>query len=243
MIILGGKLWSEDEVIKLIEMSDKLKTSTIAKSLGRTEEAVKKKLMRLNISTSINSIDAITVSNLASICKVGGGRVRTWIKKGLKTTKFKKYKSSVFTFIKIEDFWDFAEKNKDLINFANIDRNILGREPDWVREKRLNDIKYSKKKNARWTKKEDDVLRRMYKYYSLKEIREVVGRTEEAISIRIRRLGLKRRVVIRWSDKEIKMLLKMKKKGMSENKIAIELGRSSGSVNKKYKELVMEGIV
>ena len=41
MIILGGKLWSEDEVIKLIEMSDKLKTSTIAKSLGRTEEAVK----------------------------------------------------------------------------------------------------------------------------------------------------------------------------------------------------------
>ena len=83
----------------------------------------------------------------------------------------------------------------------------------------------------------------MYKYYSLKEIREVVGRTEEAISIRIRKLGLKRRVVIRWSDKEIKMLLKMKKKGMSENKIAIELGRSSGSVNKKYKELVMEGIV
>lgn len=240
---MGGKLWSEDEVIKLIEMSDKLKTSTIAKSLGRTEEAVKKKLMRLNISTSINSIDAITVSNLASICKVGGGRVRTWIKKGLKTKKFKKYKSSVFTFIKIEDFWDFAEKNKDLINFANIDRNILGREPDWVREKRLNDIKYSKKKNARWTKKEDDVLRRMYKYYSLKEIREVVGRTEEAISIRIRKLGLKRRVVIRWSDKEIKMLLKMKKKGMSENKIAIELGRSSGSVNKKYKELVMEGIV
>lgn len=85
---MGGKLWSEDEVIKLIEMSDKLKTSTIAKSLGRTEEAVKKKLMRLNISTSINSIDAITVSNLASICKVGGGRVRTWIKEGLKTTKF-----------------------------------------------------------------------------------------------------------------------------------------------------------
>lgn len=235
---MSGKLWSEEEVKQLIEMSDKFKASTIAKVLGRTEAAVKNKLIRLNISTSITSMDAITAGNLASVCKVGGGRVRTWIKKGLQTTKFKKYKNSNFTFIKIEDFWDFATENKDLINFANIDRNILGIEPDWVREKRLNDIKYSKKKNARWTKREDDVLRRMYKDYSLKEIREVVGRTEDAITIRIRRIGLKRRVVIRWSDKEIKMLLRLKKKGMSENKIAIELGRSSGSVNKKYKELV-----
>lgn len=235
---MSGKLWSEDEVKQLIEMSEKFKASTIAKVLGRTEAAVKNKLIRLNISTSITSIDAVTVGNLASVCKVGSERVRNWIKKGLKTTKFKKYKNSNFTFIRIEDFWDFATENKDLINFANIDRNILGIEPDWVREKRLNDIKYSKKKNARWTKSEDDVLRRMYKDYSLKEIREVIGRTEDAITIRIRRIGLKRRVVIRWTDKEIKMLLRMKKKGMSENKIAIELGRSSGSVNKKYKELV-----
>lgn len=234
---MSGRRWTEEEEIKLENMVGIYAIHTIAKRLNRTEGSITNKITRLGLGGGVSNTEGITLNKLSETCGVGEGTVRRWIEKGLKAKKSIKYRSARYTFIKIKDFWDFAYKNQDDINFAKIERNILGSEPSWVKDKRRTDIKYYKNKCKRWTKQDDDTLKTMYKYHTLKEIGKTLGRTEDAVNTRARILGIKKRVVIPFSKKEIKMLINMKNKGMSDFEIGKKLCRSSWTINVKYKSL------
>ena len=219
---MAGRRWTENEIEALCDMVGKYKVKTIAKRLDRTELAVINKITKLRLGGGVSNAEGITINKLAQACCVGEGKVRRWIRKGLKAKKCIKYRSGSYT----------------LINFANIEKHILGKEPKWVEERRTYDIRNNNKKYTPWTKSDDHTLKKMYKTYTLREIGLALGRTEMAINTRMRVLGIKKRVVIPWTEKEIDLLLSLKKKGLSDEKVGLELGRASATVNAKYRAII-----
>ena len=39
----------------------------------------------------------------------------------------------------MEEWWEWAEKNRDLLDFSIFEEKILGEEPAWAKEKRKHD--------------------------------------------------------------------------------------------------------
>jgi DNA-binding NarL/FixJ family response regulator len=123
--------------------------------------------------------------------------------------------------------------------------NILGAEPEWVKEKRRADmLNYTNIKERFWTKEEDQRLKAMVEShcYTYPEISRVLKRTELSIQKRLVELGIKARPVAldknKWTEEETKILIDLYKKGYGLNTIAERLGKSSNACrNKLYRIL------
>ena len=142
-----------------------------------------------------------------------------------------------------EDFWKWAEKHKQLIDFSRVEKNILGPEPDWVDVKRGAD-KIGKRKSSRWTKEDDLKLRGMvnsYKY-TYPEIARALGRTEGAVKRRLNELGIKARPLrldnhTKYTKEEEEIIIDMYSKGYRIETIAERIGKSALGVRGKLERL------
>lgn len=47
----------------------------------------------------------------------------------------KKVKGSSFKVINLDEFWKWAEKNRTIIDFSQLEENVLGKEPEWLKDK------------------------------------------------------------------------------------------------------------
>lgn len=77
-----------------------------------------------------------------------------------------------------------TDRNKDFLDFSNFEKNALGKEPDWVKDKRKEDKEKSRKyKTTPWTVQEDEKLKYYLKQfkYSCMELSKLLMRTEGAI--------------------------------------------------------------
>lgn len=126
-------------------------------------------------------------------------------------------KSGKRTCIKIDldDFWEWAEKNQDVITFKNFEKNALGIEPEWVDKKRAIDRKTPQKKFTHWTKEEERLLISKAKSgrYNLFELSVEFNRSEAAIRMKLFNLGCrttKKREVVKYSEEEKHKILELK---------------------------------
>lgn len=175
---MGKKL--SDKQIKLIE--ERLcnwSVGTLAKQVGMTKEQLVAYLKGQGI-TIRDLYGYLTPNELALCLQVDSKSITRWIEElGLKARKIglqnKTYKRY---YIDIDDFWEFAEKNKSLINFFHLEKNILGIEPEWVAEERKKGF-VIKNKRSSWTKETENTLVRMfYEGKTHKEISLLLHRTE-----------------------------------------------------------------
>lgn len=247
MILLSnGKLWTDEEEEIIGDNWGRYSVDFISKKLGRTERAVIAKGYALGLGPRKDAQGKLTMPVLAKICSVSANTVKTWTEKGL---KFKKTaikandKSRIIT-IKIDDFWKFAEKNKELINFAKIERLMLMPEPKWFREEREKDKrKIPSRHKEIWNKYEENRLVAYIKMgFNNEEIAIKMNRTTMAIkrrktSIEKKKNGLKTREQKKWTEIETKKLIKLKEKGLCNKEIGKKLNRSRASVEGKYKAL------
>lgn len=242
-----NSIWTEEEEEYLQRRYGKTTLKRIAKKLGRSENAIEIKAGRLGISSALEATGELTAAEIAKVFKIDAHVVvDKWIKdKGLKA----QYKAVKFTRkfwrIKIEDFWKWAEDNKEIINFSKLERNILGKEPNWVDIERKKDFKEKPKRQHQfWNELEDRKLKNLWKSSkSIKEIAEILNRSSSSARHRSKRLGLKpyKKVNIPWTDEEVNTIIKMKKDGALDREIAWELGRSTGNISWKRKELIKQG--
>jgi hypothetical protein len=138
----------------------------------------------------------------------------------------------------IEDFWKWAEKNQDLLDFSRFEENALGKEPAWVKEKRKIDYQYSRRISTDpWTPTEDAKLIRLLKQqkYGYQELSKILGRTSGAIQRRCCDLKIPDRPVKadnhnEWTDEELDTLSYMIKKGYRYPDIADRIGRSDKAI-------------
>lgn len=186
--------WTAEEDEYLINAYGRRGLDKIAKTLGRKEDALMRRLHRLG-KVKAKECFGITAYELAAAINVNVGSVYRWMNdKGL-PFKTSYAKERTFSLIDIQEFWEWAEENKDIINFSRIEKHSLVPEPAWVEERRkLDYYNRPKKERQNWTEEEDERL--WYLFYSqgmtYKEIGDLMGRSGRAIQNRLIRIRLKR---------------------------------------------------
>lgn len=246
---MAGRKWTEKEVDYLKEKWGVVSIDIIAKKLNRTIVSVRKKATSLGLGRWIDNIQYIKFKELILTLGYSNSGYCN-LKKKLKTLNFpiliKTVSKMKIEVVDIEEFWKWTEKNKSILNFALLEPGTLGKEPDWVKEKRkadqMNPAKVKVKK--RWTKEEDNLLIAKVKSnkYTYKMLSEEFSRTETAIKRRLSNLNTLCRPIPEiwkpWSEEEEIKALTLKEKGYDCFSIGKILGRNQMSVDNKLRASV-----
>lgn len=248
------KGWLKEETNYLLNAWGKVSIPTIARNLGRTIFAITNRATKLGLGRHLHSGDYITLNQLVNSISVNIGnthKTRQLLENGI-PYKTKKSQKKAFRIIYIKDFWQWAENHKDIIDFAKLEENSLGKEPEWVKEIREINLTAKKYKNGTWTEEEHNILLSMLdaNCYGYKDISTKLMRTEGAIKQYINKNKIGKKPVnnksnaIAWTEDETNLLIDMYKKGYKPELIAEKLpNRSAMSVKGKIEKLQKKGMV
>ena len=237
-----GKNWTKQEEEYLAENWGTLSVATIAKNLGRTENAIVVRKCRLGLGAFLDNGEYVTWNQFQiAYCgssSSGTYRMTSWVKNRNFPIHTKRVNKNSFKIVYLEEWWEWAEKNKDFLDFSNMEENILGKEPEWVKEKRKNDIENKRKIiNTPWTNAEDDKLRFLVSKhkYTYDDLSRMLRRTNGAIQRRLCDLGIKDRPLkadnhIRWTRDELYTLGEMIKDGCGYEMISESIGKSGKAI-------------
>lgn len=243
------KHWTDDEVIYLDENWGKVSINYISKKLGRSINAVKIKASRLGLGDARFYYDGITINQLAEATNISYSLYKNWIELYDFPAKRKVFcQQNRVLVVKYDDFWEWAEKNKQMIDFSRVEKNILGPEPEWVDVKRNADFikkqRIKRSNNNAWSEDEDNILKGMLNAfcYTYPEIAQRLRRSEGAVKRRIRDLGLKQRPVrlnnhIKYSPEEVNLIVELFDKGHCLEDIASRINKSALGVRGKLERM------
>ena len=240
-----GRPWTQEEVEYLTDNWGEIPTPYIAKKLNRSNKGIIQKANKLGLKRFCHSgTDYITVSQLSKAMGRKGAyseycqkleRAGCPIKKMLMINK-------KVRIVKLKDFWKWAEKHKNILNFSKLEEWALGEEPEWVAERRKIDF-YEKPKNPRlWTTDEKKYLIHLLKQYkyTYDEIAAKLNRTERAVIRMIHDLNLKvwpvRREARFWTEEEFSKACAMFEKGYAYETIGKALDRSACAIRGKMEQ-------
>lgn len=238
-----SKPWSEKEVEYLEKFWGNRSIQGIANKLGRSFAAVQCKSKGMGLGSSRLGGDGISMAQFSMAIGVDSKTIKErWIDQyGLKTKKIK-LKQRTLRKIRLEDFWPWAEKNKLIVNFARFEPGALGKEPDWVAEKRKADQLDPSRVNwnRKWTKDEDRMLVAHTKSckYTYQDLAKAFNRTEKSILRRLEKLGSPYRPnyqdnLIKWTQEEINSMHELRSKGYSSAAISSVIGKSQCSISNR----------
>lgn len=241
--------WSEEDIDVLDERWGIRSIRSTAELLGRSISSVKQKANHLGLIDARFSYEGITINQLALAINVSYSTVKNWVKLHDFPTHSKIFTESArVKVVQYHEFWKWAEKNKQMVDFSRIEKNILGPEPDWVESKRNADFikrtKIKKSHNHAWTTEEDNILKGMLSAYkhTYPEISQRLNRSEGAIKRRIGDLGLKARPVrlnnhIKYTQEEIDLIVTLFDKGHCLEDIASRINKSALGVRGKLERM------
>ena len=218
---------------------------TLAKRLNRSENAIIEKASRMGLGAHIRSSDLISLYQLFKA--LGAPHNYSYQRDKLEELGLKvhrhKVKNNSFRMVDIEEFWEFAEKNRHLFDFSRMEPYALGAEPEWVAIKRSEDYKRRitvKPHNAVWTEAEDRELIRLLRMhrYTWPEIAERLHRSEGAIQRRVNDLGIKERPIKAynqnfWTDEQLRTVCEMIKAGGNYESMSRAIGKSAKAIRGK----------
>ena len=233
--------WTKQEEEYLVENWGTISVGTIAKNLNRSENAVVVRKCRLGLGSFLESGDYITWNQL-QIALFGnntssGYKKISWVRNRDFPIHTKRVNNNSFKVVYLDEWWEWAEKNWDLLDFSKFEENLLGEEPQWVKEKRKHDVEKAYKYiMTPWTKTEDDKLMFLVakQKYTYDDLSKILRRTNGAIQRRLCDLGVKDRPIkvdnhTRWTDDDFYRLGELIKSGYGYDLIAEEIGKSSKS--------------
>ena len=233
-----GRNWTKQEEEYLAENWGSVSVSTLAKNLGRSENAIVVRKCRLGLGAFLDNGDYVTWNQLLET--IGHGhtnsyKMKSWVQNRDFPVHTKRVNNNSFKVVYLHEWWIWAEKNRDLLDFSKFEENTLGVEPDWVKEKRRHDIEKRRKYiNTPWTQAEDDKLRRLVakQQYTYDELSKILRRTNGAIQRRIYDLGIRDRPLkadnhTLWSQEDFHKLGQLMKAGYGYDLIAEKIGKSS----------------
>lgn len=242
--------WTKEEEEYLVEKWGTVSVKTLAKTLNRSENAIIVRKGRLGLKAFLESGDYVTWNQLMLAFGITGGngyKITSWVKNRGFPVHTKRVNNNSFRIVYLEEWWEWAEKNRDFLDFSRFEENVLGVEPDWVKEKRKHDVeKAGKYVTTPWTKTEDEKLRRLVakQKYSYDELSKMMRRTNGAIQRRLCDLGVKDRPVkadnhIRWMEEDFRKLGELIKAGYGYDLIAENIGKSSKAVRGRVYQMYL----
>lgn len=225
----------------------------MCKKLKVSNGALINKKTRLALGPFLESGDYITLNQLFVIMgvKLRGNdfRLKTWLNKGFPLRYQQRGKKKI-RIVKIDEFWKWADENRSLVDFSRLEKNILGIEPDWVKQQRMLDYKVNMLfKRTPWTDMEDKkllMLLKEYKYTYL-DLSKKLHRTSAAIEKRIRDLGYKERPLRadnkKCSAREFEEIISLISQGANYSLISAYLNKSEKAIRGRiYREFGIEDI-
>ena len=233
------KHWTLAEVEFMKKKWGEISIKTMAKYLGRSVYSIKVKSYKVGLRSMLNSGEYITFSQLFNI--ITGKEIGKDYKRLIKTNfpvRYQKVVNQKVRIVYMDEFWDWFEKNKHLIDLKNTTKGDFIYEPAWVDEKRRADKRAAEYKKTPWTNAEDDYLKRLlnsYKY-GYREMSIILKRTEGAIKRRMITLKIKERPLradnhTPWKPDEIEKVKKLYLKGYKSQIIAEYIDRSALAIN------------
>ncbi|MDZ5608596.1 SANT/Myb-like DNA-binding domain-containing protein [Bacillus pseudomycoides] len=242
---MAGRLWTKEEIAYLEDNWGRYSITKLAEKLNRTVSGVRQKYFRLGLQDARLHFDGITTLQLAKTIQVSYSTIDNWIANYSFPVRYKQFsKKQKVKVVYFKDLFKWFEANKQMIDFSRIEPNILGPEPDWLKEKRNADLVSEKRRRKKWTKEDELLLISMVNAYrySYSEIARRLQRSENSIRVRLSELGLKARPVYRnnqekYMDEEVRLMLEMCDKGYSFNAIAKRLKKSELGVRSKLNRL------
>ncbi len=162
------KAWSTEDIEHLKEKYGKVNTEYIAKTLGRTTQAVKQKAQAIFKNMNIYEIQAnYSIKDLSKALGRERSRItKSWVKQyDMPVIKMVSKSGVVLNYIvELDNFWEWLKKNKEnvTIEMDRVDLAVLDFYPDWF----LNDVKnknnYQKINRRKWSEEEVETLYKMY---------------------------------------------------------------------------------
>lgn len=229
-----GKLWTEEEEDFLLHNISYKTVENLARKMGRTKGSL---LQRLN-DLGFTQFDLHPGINLREFSKASGIHRTTLAyfrdKKGLKVGR-----KANRVYIKVEDFWEWAEANPTAYDFKKIPPNVLIPEPEWVHKLRTSPETMKLKK---WSSAEVAELEKYIRggKHDAIDIAEILGRTEVAIQRKANALGYyqwapnnKKRHKGSFTKEELEQLKQFQEEGLTIHEMSLKLGRTSSSVYKR----------
>ena len=242
--------WTKEEDEYLIEKWGTVSVKTLAKTLNRSENAIIVRKNRLGLGAFLDNGEYVTWHQLLLALGITGGsgyKITSWVKNRGFPVHTKRVNSNSFRIVYLEKWWKWAEKNRDLLDFSKFEENVLGVEPEWVKEKRKHDVEKTRKYiTTPWTKAEDEKLRRLVakQKYTYDELSKMMRRTNGAIQRRLCDLEVKDRPIkadnhIRWTEDNFIKLGELIKAGYGYDLIAENIGKSSKAVRGRVYQMYL----
>lgn len=245
---MPGARWKPEDEQYLQENWGKYSVPAIAKHLNRSITSVKIRAQRLGLGAFRMGGDYITLNQLhmAVTGSVGGGGyiLKSWIENRGLPVHTKKVVEHRFRVVYLDEFWEWAEKNRSFIDFSKMEPLALGEEPAWVADQRKKDFQgYAIQRKDPWTSEEDSrliMLLREHKY-GYAELSDMLRRSSCAIQRRCQDLGIKERPVkadnhsntSKWTDSDFEILADGIRNGECYAQIGKKLGRSDKAIRGK----------
>jgi hypothetical protein len=244
--------WTDDDEFYLQDNWGSKSVTLISKHLNRPYDVVRRKAVELGLLNPTLHYDGITVRLLSMVIGISSSTLKTWILQFGFPAKQKVFakKQRVYV-VSYEEFWKWAEEHKHLINFSKLDHLILGKEPEWVKEKRRVDRKKYQERRP-WTKEDKSRLISMVSSYryTYPELAGLLKRSEPSIKRKLRDLNIKARPLsldktIKYTDEEIGRIITLLSKGYGFNAIADTLNedkprsthKSAGGIRGKLERM------
>lgn len=235
-------LWAEKEIDYLKSALGYKSIAEIAGELGRSVAAVKQKKGELKLFPVKN--DCIVIDVLFKTLGYSGSKHSHYrlLRKRNFPFSYIKGNSRMQKAVSLSDFWVWAEQNQTALNFSNFEDGALGKEPEWVAEKRKRDkfLLQNYNQSLPWTDEEEKLLVNLLKEkkYDCKQLSLMLQRSENAIFIKIHKLGIKERPVRQkkqgeWTEKEFSIFKELIKTAYCYEQIAEKIDKSALSISRK----------
>ncbi|MDO4541187.1 MAG: SANT/Myb-like DNA-binding domain-containing protein, partial [Syntrophomonadaceae bacterium] len=240
--------WTKEEDTLLAENWGHMSVPGLCKKLNRTKNAIMVRVQRLGLPPYLEAGEYITLNQLL-IAVTGTNsaysyKMTSWVKNRGLPVHNKRNNQRTWRVVYIDEFWEWAEKNRAFLDFSKMEPLALGKEPDWVADQRRRDYHaFAHQRKDPWTPAEDNRLLhllRQYKY-SWSEIARLMNRSAGAIQRRCCDLGIKERPIKAnnhnpWSDADFEILADGIKNGLSYTDIGDMVGRSEKAVRGRVYE-------
>lgn len=236
--------WTAEEEGYLQEKWGTVSIPAIAKYLGRSVDAIKVRAARLSLGPVLMGGDYITLNQLLWAVKGtnsgGDYALKSWVENRGLPVHTKRVIHNSFRVVYLDEFWEWAEKNRSFIDFSKMEPLALGEEPAWVAEQRRNDFRsFAIQRKDPWTSAEDSRLRLLLQQhkYGYAQLSEMLHRSAGAIQRRIQDLGLAERPVhaesSKWTAADYDILADGIRRGLSYMQIGQLLGKSEKAIRGK----------
>ena len=136
-----NRKWTTEEEELLSDLWGDKPIEYIARVLNRTEISIVNRAFVLGLGSQIeNNYDGLTIPEISNLFLVGTITILTsWVVLGLKVNTRKISNNKSYKYVTISDLFEFLEKNQNIWDSRVLEKNILGKEPAWLQEKRKRD--------------------------------------------------------------------------------------------------------